>query len=239
MPNPKTKECPDCGTLIHTTSLRCNPCSHRAGTICVREAGVRYSNCIDCGVKKRRNTSPRCHSCSMEARKEKSGSKLGKYPNCIYCGVEKKGRQTEQPRCKNCINRGKTSKYTKEQYLIKELISTHIRNSIRGKKEGSAYSYLPFTLDELMTHLEAQFTPEMTWENRGSYWQIDHIVPQAILIYDSMEHPNFQKCWSLENLRPLSAEENNRKRAQIVPEAQQLLEKWRCQEQKAQKARRQ
>jgi hypothetical protein len=59
----------------------------------------------------------------------------------------------------------------------------------------------------------------MNWDNHGKYcldvwddnnsntwtWQIDHIIPQSQLVYDSMAHPNFLKCWALSNLRPLSA----------------------------------
>jgi hypothetical protein len=37
---------------------------------------------------------------------------------------------------------------------------------------------------------------------------IDHIVPQSDLPYSSMNDENFQKCWALENLRPLSAKQN-------------------------------
>ena len=39
-------------------------------------------------------------------------------------------------------------------------------------------------------------------------WIIDHVIPQAALSYDSLVHPNFQKCWALENLRPLESYEN-------------------------------
>lgn len=62
----------------------------------------------------------------------------------------------------------------------------------------------------------------MSWKNRGKYiskewddndsttwkWQLDHIIPQSDLPYDSMEHENFHKCWALSNLRPLSAKQN-------------------------------
>jgi len=40
---------------------------------------------------------------------------------------------------------------------------------------------------------------------------IDHIIPQSKLRYDSLDHPNFQKCWALENLRPICSIENIRK----------------------------
>jgi len=68
------------------------------------------------------------------------------------------------------------------------------------------------------------FDPWINWDNRGAYnaktwndqdsatwtWQLDHITPQSELLYDSMEHPNFLKCWSLSNLRPYNAKQNSK-----------------------------
>lgn len=79
------------------------------------------------------------------------------------------------------------------------------------KKNNSVWSYLPYSPDQLRSHLESQFEPWMTWDNHGVLskkkrtWQIDHIVPQSKLPFDSMAHPNFLKCWALENLRPLES----------------------------------
>jgi len=39
---------------------------------------------------------------------------------------------------------------------------------------------------------------------------IDHIIPQSMLQYSSMEEDNFKKCWALENLRPYSSKQNNK-----------------------------
>lgn len=62
----------------------------------------------------------------------------------------------------------------------------------------------------------------MNWDNWGSYvveswddddpltwkWNIDHIIPHCTFEYDSMEHPDFQKCWALSNLRSYSSKLN-------------------------------
>ena len=40
----------------------------------------------------------------------------------------------------------------------------------------------------------------MSWENYGSYWQINHIYPQSKLPYTSMEEENFKMCWALEKI---------------------------------------
>jgi hypothetical protein len=77
-------------------------------------------------------------------------------------------------------------------------------------------------MQDLKIYIEAQFEPWMTWDNHGNYdlntwddndqftwvWQIDHIIPQSLLPYTSMEDDNFKKCWALENLRPYSAKQN-------------------------------
>jgi hypothetical protein len=88
------------------------------------------------------------------------------------------------------------------------------------KMNGSGKSHptwkaLPYTPQELKEHIEKQFEPWMTWENHGE-WHIDHIYPQSKLPYDSLVHPNFQKCWALENLQPLCAIKNIKKSDKVL-----------------------
>jgi hypothetical protein len=97
-------------------------------------------------------------------------------------------------------------------FKLRKNCSTLIGIVLKGKKSRSSIlKYLPYTMNELRSHLEKQFDQHMTWENYGSYWHIDHIIPQSKLLYYSMLENNFQKCWALDNLRPLEAMENMRK----------------------------
>lgn len=105
---------------------------------------------------------------------------------------------------------------------LRHNISCLIRCNIKNKKYESCMKYLPYTIQELKQHLENKFEPWMNWSNWGGYdsktwndqdsttwtWQIDHIIPQSVLTYSSMEEENFKKCWALNNLRPLSAKQN-------------------------------
>jgi 5-methylcytosine-specific restriction endonuclease McrA len=68
-----------------------------------------------------------------------------------------------------------------------------------------------YSVDELYVHLESKFKPEMSWENYGTYWHIDHIIPKSWFEYSAIEDENFKKCWSLNNLQPLEAQENHKK----------------------------
>lgn len=65
-----------------------------------------------------------------------------------------------------------------------------------------------YNLEQLKQHLESQFTPEMNWDNYGSYWELDHIIPQNLFNFNSSQDSDFQICWSLANLRPLTVKEN-------------------------------
>lgn len=102
------------------------------------------------------------------------------------------------------------------------MIGRGLKNEDSSKNGKSWTDFVPYTPFELKQHLENQFESWMSWENHGKYhldtwddddqstwtWQIDHIVPHSDFHYTSMEDEEFKICWSLENLRPLSAKIN-------------------------------
>jgi hypothetical protein len=62
------------------------------------------------------------------------------------------------------------------------------------------------TIEELHDYLEKKFTPEMTWENYGSYWHVDHIIPCASWDFTNMDEQ--MMCFHYLNLQPMNASEN-------------------------------
>jgi len=74
-------------------------------------------------------------------------------------------------------------------------------------KVNQTFKILGFDKHTLREHLESQFTDGMSWDNMGE-WHIDHIRPVSSFDYDSTDHPDFKKCWALNNLQPLWAEDN-------------------------------
>lgn len=107
-----------------------------------------------------------------------------------------KVRAREYARTKNSTPRGN----------IDNRMSSSIWRAVQ-KDNRSWVSLVGYTLDQLMTHLERQFSKGMGWHNFGD-WHIDHIVPKSSFTYTSAEDPEFLECWSLSNLRPLWAEKN-------------------------------
>lgn len=115
---------------------------------------------------------------------------------------------------------------TDPSFRLRQIVSTAIYKGLialgNNKNGNSILEYLPYSIEELKKWLEKQFEPWMNWDNYGKFvsktwddndqltwkWNIDHIIPQSILPYTSMEDDNFKKCWALENLRPYSAKQN-------------------------------
>ena len=110
----------------------------------------------------------------------------------------------------------------KLRLLVSSSINKNLKSNKGSKNNESCIKYLKFTISELKAHLEKQFEPWMNWGNHGNYrldkwveddvstwrWHIDHIVPHSHFKYTTMQDEAFDKCWTLSNLRPLSAKQN-------------------------------
>tara|TARA_Y100000034_G_scaffold76110_1_gene91419 strand:- start:61 stop:1869 length:1809 start_codon:yes stop_codon:yes gene_type:complete len=106
----------------------------------------------------------------------------------------------------NVIKSNKTQRESFKSSFSHGLFSKRLKPYTRG-----IWKHLPYTVLEARQYFESQFIDGMTWENHGTDWHIDHIIPQAALPYNTVKHPNFIKCWALNNLQPLWAHTNNLK----------------------------
>ncbi len=81
---------------------------------------------------------------------------------------------------------------------------------LRGiNKVGSAVRDLGCSLSELREHLEQQFHPGMSWDNYGSVWEVDHILPLANYKLD--DRGTYRRLAHYTNLQPLLISENRAK----------------------------
>jgi len=83
------------------------------------------------------------------------------------------------------------------------------------EKNKSYFDILQYTPEELINHLEKQFTDTMTWDNYG-IWHVDHKLPITSFNIQEMGDDEFMRCWSLNNLQPMWGEENIRKSNNII-----------------------
>ena len=82
----------------------------------------------------------------------------------------------------------------------------------RASKYTTALGY---SWRQLREHLESQFLSDMTWDNWGEVWEVDHIRPLASFRYESLDDPQFREAWKLSNLRPLYRDANAKKGCSI------------------------
>jgi len=177
----------------------------------------------------------RCPACTAEAKRAKDRRaaakqrlKRGVAPvkgtviACRSCGVQVTRNSLRNVRCRSCHKRRtldrqyeaiKSRRQSEPGFALNLTISTSIRDSLKGRKGGRSWeSLVGYSLDDLMRHLERQFLPGMTWENRGD-WHIDHITALSTFRFETAEDPDFRAAWGLANLRPLWARENRIKSA--------------------------
>jgi len=103
-----------------------------------------------------------------------------------------------------------------KSWKLSNAISRAISKSIFQGKEGYHWeNNVDFTSSELKKQFEKQFEQEMIWNNYGTVWEIDHIIPISVFNFTSYNHIDFKKCWSLKNLRPLRISENRSKGSKL------------------------
>lgn len=129
--------------------------------------------------------------------------------------LEKQEKNTTYKNKKLPCNKKEEAKNSKKinknsPAFIRKKISSYItlrikKAGLNGKIERCKY----VNIKNMVKNLEDQFDDEMTWENYGVYWDIDHIVPQCLFDFTDIEQ--IRTCWSEENVRPTVREENAKK----------------------------
>lgn len=138
--------------------------------------------------------------------------------SCSGCGCDRgyKIHNEANRVCIKCHAKKHTKKSQEQKKIynsIKANINTRFKHRNLEKQEG-IFRYLPYTIHDLMKHLQSQFEPWMNWSNHGAYskhkktWQIDHIKPDSSFSYLDVKDEQFINSWALDNLRPLDSLEN-------------------------------
>lgn len=104
--------------------------------------------------------------------------------------------------------------------IKKAATNDHVSELIRGalKRNGKSNKVeflLGYTIADLRTHIERQFTKKMTWDKfMNGEIHIDHVLPKAS--FDLSDPEEWKTCWSLPNLRPMFAKDNLQKRDNVL-----------------------
>jgi hypothetical protein len=97
-------------------------------------------------------------------------------------------------------------------FRLKENLRTYFYRKLTNKI-NSVFKYLNCSIEELKLYLETQFDKNMTWENYGTYWEVDHIKPIEDFNFENEDE--IYECWSYKNLQPLTINKNRTKRYKL------------------------
>jgi hypothetical protein len=103
------------------------------------------------------------------------------------------------------------------QFKLRRTVRNRIKYGLETKdvqKTQRTLEYVGCTIDDLMKWLSFCFTEDMTWENRSTYWHIDHVIP--VNKFDMENEQDVELCFSWFNLMPLPAKENQKKHDKII-----------------------
>jgi len=108
----------------------------------------------------------------------------------------------------------KARRSTDLNFKMSEILRSKIHKMLRNQKTSYA-NMIGCDLEFLKAWLEFRFDETMTWDNFGSHWQIDHILP--IHGFDFTQDLDKKVCFHWTNLQPLSANENRKKSDTFIP----------------------
>jgi hypothetical protein len=161
-----------------------------------------------------------CSCCKQELLlSEFNKAKLGRFgvsSECKTCLLnrnkiwrENGGKQWEN-------NWTKTQRKTNPQYKLKQILRGRYLDALKrhttgGKvnKHHSAIELIGCDIEFYKQYLEQQFKSDMTWENHGVLWEIDHIKPCAAFDLTNIEQQ--KQCFNYINTQPLYKVDNRSK----------------------------
>lgn len=165
--------------------------------------------------KKAETTFVKCEKC-QEEKALKDFAKLKKFYKkkiCVSCYPK---FLTEQKTnwCKNEHN-------TNMNYRIKKSLAARLRSVI--VKTDSTMNYIGCNIQYLREWFEYNFTSEMNWDNYGTYWSIEHIIP--VCKFDLTNEDEKFKCCNWSNLMPVSIKNNSSKKTIDMNQIHYIVEK--------------
>ena len=110
-----------------------------------------------------------------------------------------------------------TSRYNSdEQFKISRLLKSQILSKIHKLK--STEEYTGTDIESVACWFQYNFTPEMTWDNHGTEWDIDHVIP--VTRWDLSNPEQVDLCFNWKNLSPLNSKYNRHDKSNTIDMAQ-------------------
>lgn len=112
--------------------------------------------------------------------------------------------------------RRKNDQNYKMSLRLRKIIYQYAKSNGKLKKSAEKLLKCNWIFLKLWFEYIFLFDPIMTWDNHGSYWSIDHVVPCSL--FDLTKVDEQELCFHWTNTRPLFKYDNYSKTNKIDPE---------------------
>ncbi len=102
--------------------------------------------------------------------------------------------------------------HTDVQYRLAKIYRNRFNSYIKG--ESNVMSYLNCSIICFQDFVEKQFYNNMSWDNKGEQWEIDHVLPVSKFDLTNKEH--VQVCFHWCNLRVIEKSVNKQKSNKFI-----------------------
>jgi len=96
---------------------------------------------------------------------------------------------------------------------LKKVCRTRIYNVLKGKSNDSTLKLIDCDPEFLLSWLQYNFKDSMNFENHGSFWHIDHVIPCSLFNLEDEEE--ISHCFRWTNLQPLEGSKNTSKQNKL------------------------
>jgi hypothetical protein len=159
---------------------------------------------------------PRCGDCYRKLKRDRKRVKYQTDSNFKSALQERNKTYHKDNRSKVNIRRKK--RYNDNPiFRLRLNLSNRINDALKSNsKTSSTEALIGMSFYQFKNWIEFQFEPEMTWENHGTYWEIDHVRPCASFVLT--DESQQKACFHWSNQRPTSVRENRIKEDKLLPD---------------------
>jgi len=153
-----------------------------------------------------------------EKRKQNRRNYWAKSPEkCRESNARWKANNPEK--WKECRRKVKERQKADPVWRAMHNVRRRLRDVLHGKR--SARTTVGCSKTEFMQHIESKFKRGMHWNNYGTHWHMDHIVPVSAFDLSDPYQAKMVNHWT--NLQPLEAKKNIEKSNTIQGNVQSFL----------------
>ena len=126
----------------------------------------------------------------------------------VEIALDRNGKPYRKTKCEECRRASrKRNRHKDRASRYRSQINTALKHRLSGGRSRKGHGpikveiWLGCSLEDYIIKVESAWSVCMTWENWGTYWEIDHIVP--CFKFNLEDEDQVLKCFNHSNTRPL------------------------------------